>query len=262
MSGRAVLWRKRHKGSGMMRRPYTALSAVLVIAIVALAYWGAGRVPYLGGLVDSAEADSFRTEQAVVINKLYKPIDVEFPFPSINGVGLSPIKEWLSSWTDGHIAGMSGRNEAAGCEVGRKCGHFRQFFPAPELYSDFAHERLGSPCIVETYVNVERCILSNWERIYPIKLYIDRRPFALDESATLNAADYRQNTSKNSDSGGPSNHGPIRGIGLIVLIVLGAWVGVWSIVFWDSLGLWRWLLSAIGWAVMIGSIVQGLPVHP
>jgi len=58
------------------------------------------------------------------------------------------------------------------------------------------------------------------------------------------------------------DHGPIKGIVTLAIIFGGAWLGVWSIGFWDSLGLWRWLLSALGWAVMIGGIVQGLPVRP
>jgi hypothetical protein len=91
----------------------------------------------------------------------------------------------------------------------------------------------------------------------------------LDERPSLNPAHDGQDDSKNSDNARPSDHGPIKGIVTIGLIVFGAWLGVWSIVFWDRWGrwgkrwgVWRWIVSALGWAIMVLSIVQGLPIRP
>jgi len=90
----------------------------------------------------------------------------------------------------------------------------------------------------------------------------DKRPLTLYESASLNSAEDSQNRSKNTYNSGPSDHRRIEAIILFSIMSLAALIGVWSIVFWDSLGAWRWLVSALGWAVMIGCLIQGFPIRP
>jgi hypothetical protein len=93
-------------------------------------------------------------------------------------------------------------------------------------------------------------------------IYYQRSPFALNESYSLGRTNEREYGGKSAYDSGPSEHGPIKAALLIAVAALGAWIGVWSIVFWDWLRGWRWIVSALGWIVMISCIIQGLSVHP
>jgi hypothetical protein len=77
----------------------------------------------------------------------------------------------------------------------------------------------------------------------------------------LKDADYSQNAGENADDPGPSDHSAIKGIIFFIIIVFGTWLGVWSAVFWDWLGGWRWVVCAAGFAAVIVSVFQGLPAH-
>jgi hypothetical protein len=45
-------------------------------------------------------------------------------------------------------------------------------------------------------------------------------------------------------------------LGAIFVTGVGAWVGVWSIVFWDWLGGRRWIISFFGWCLMVAALMS------
>ena len=100
----------------------------------------------------------------------------------------------------------------------------------------------------------------------------DVRSFALlNEGPFLTYANQCQYGGEKADNPSPSEHRSVKWVGwrwevgraivgwcLVALAFIGALVGVWSVVFWDWLGRWRWFVSSLGWIAFIGGLVQGL----
>jgi hypothetical protein len=216
----------------------------------------------LAGFVSPAEAYYFRSEDAEVVSKFYKAVNIQEEPPSIDFADLSPIESRLD-WPDSNVSSITRRDKSTNCKFGvREIGLIGQTCAAPHSNTRFAEKRLRPSAIDQSNINEHRLFGNERDWANPLNLWVNRGAFALDESPTLNTADSSQNNREKSYDTRPVNHGLIKGVVTLAIIFLGAWLGVWSIVFWDSLGLWRWLVSAIGWAVMIGTIVQGLPVRP
>jgi hypothetical protein len=251
-----------------------AVAALLIINVVGTAafvqrwspdaYWGSIRI------IDAAEANGMRAEKPEGVGVGNISEDVEFGPATLDIVGLSPIQRFVG-WSKIPVSRSLGGDHTDDLEgTFRERRLFRQIGEERQLNPTIPHNGLGASVIydgdryVDRFVSNERC----W--VYLLYIDVNSRSLAFHKSPSLQSADYRQNESENADNSRPSGHGPIKSIiplwlrGIVVfgLMMFGAWVGVWSIVFWDSLGLWRWLLSAIGWGIMIGTIVQGLPVRP
>jgi hypothetical protein len=256
----------------MIRR--AAVAALLIINVVGTAafaqrwspdaYWGSIRI------VDAAEANGMRAAkpEGVGIGNISE--DVEFGFAPLDIVGLSPIQRFVG-WSKIPVSRSLGGNYTDDLEgTFRERRLFRQIVGEEQLNPTIHHNSLGTSVIYDGDRYVDRLVSNERSWVYLLYIDVNSRPLAFHKSPSLQPADYRQNESENADNFRPSGYGPIkgsnplwlRGIVVLGLMMFGAWVGVWSIVFWDSLGFWRWLLSATGWAVMIGSIVYGLPIHP
>jgi hypothetical protein len=251
-----------------------AVAALLIINVVGTAAFVQRRSPDAHWdsirIIDAAEANGMRAEKPEVVGIGNISEDIEFGFASLDIIGLSPIQRFVG-WSKIPVSRSLDGNYTDDLEGAfRERRLFRQIVEEGQLNPTIHHNGLGTSVIydgdryVGRFVSNERC----W--VYLLYIDVNSRPLAFHKSPSLQSADYRQNESENADNSGPSGHGPIksiiplwlRGIVVLGLMMFGARVGVWSIVFWDSLGLWRWLFSALGWAVMIGCIVQGLPVRP
>jgi hypothetical protein len=138
--------------------------------------------------------------------------------------------------------------------------------PAP--HSDYSAYREcgGPPAIFDLKKYTDIAIPSLWESSVDRQAYgRKKRSLALNERPELQKADNRKNRSENPHDSGPSDHGSIRAwIRWLPILfgVIGSFVGVWSIVFWDGIGFWRWPLSLAGWAITIWAILQGLSFPP
>jgi hypothetical protein len=83
----------------------------------------------------------------------------------------------------------------------------------------------------------------------------------LNESPCLDNADYGQDRRKYANYASPPENVFVKiwiARAFLCLALAGSWVGVWSAVFWDGLGRWRWPVSGLGWMLMLLSLFQGL----
>ena len=192
----------------------------------------------------------------------------------VDVIDLWPSKT-LIDWTEVQVSPVLRRDYSAHRKWGfREIRFFGQRCSGPYRNSGLAKKGLGATIVDDADINSDWLVGNDRCRIYSVNLRVDRSALALNESPSLYSADYRENAGKNSNYPSPTDHGPIkgafwstfrdafRGVVTLGLIGFGAWLGVWSLGFWDWLGRWRWLISALGWTVMIGTIVQGLPVYP
>jgi len=80
---------------------------------------------------------------------------------------------------------------------------------------------------------------------------------ALNESVSLNTSNNSKNGGEYAYNARPPQQATFKVFGLFPFFILiaSAWLGVWSIVFWDGLGHWRWVVSLLGWSVMVATFV-------
>jgi hypothetical protein len=248
------------------RAAWAALFVVNVSGLAALAEWRNGQdILFLlrFGIVNPAEANPMRPEYRKIIDVGNIPEYSNLSSTGLNLLDLRPIKGL--GWTE--------LPEAMSSIGWDSSGHVKSSFQKfrfvgnvqiieGQLSLPVRHERLGMSFVKDCNGDEDWFVCRNRAWNYCFDIDVECGTLALDESPTLERADSSQDTRKKSYDPGPSDHGPIKGTLTLAVIFLGGWLGVWSIGFWDSLGGWRWLLSALGWAAMIGAIVQGLPVRP
>jgi hypothetical protein len=130
---------------------------------------------------------------------------------------------------------------------------------------------LGAASIYDLYSDGERLTGGEREWAYLFNVAVEHGSFALNEGPCLTYANQCQYGGEKADNPSPSEHRSVKWVGwrwevgraivgwcLVALAFVGALVGVWSVVFWDRLGRWRWFVSSLGWIALIGGLVQGL----
>jgi hypothetical protein len=91
----------------------------------------------------------------------------------------------------------------------------------------------------------------------------NKRALALNESPRLDSPYCGQYGSEKPHNAGPAEHGALHrlyGWSLFLLGLIGSFVGVWAVAFWDWLRGWKWIVSLFGWLLLIIGIWQGLPL--
>jgi hypothetical protein len=87
----------------------------------------------------------------------------------------------------------------------------------------------------------------------------NERVLAFHESILLKSTNDGQYGSEESNNARPPQHAQIKSVFgpcVVALALSGALIGIWSVVFWDWLGRWRWIVSAAGWAFMVASMLM------
>ena len=241
------------------------LPAVVVIWIVALGDGCSRQLSstYLfGGHIHSAEAYGLRPKETEIIGEPYETIHPKMGNPSIDVVNLRPI-ESLIYRPEVNVAPTLRWDDAASCKCScRIIGFVGQGHASPYSDSRFAKKSLCASVVDDADIDGDWLIGDDRSRIDAIKLRIDRSALTLNKSPSLNCPDNCQNNSKDANYASPPDHIPVKGIFLLGVLTFGAWIGVWSVAFWDRLGFWRWIVSGLGWAFMVFCIVQGLPIRP
>jgi hypothetical protein len=89
----------------------------------------------------------------------------------------------------------------------------------------------------------------------------EKGALALNESQQLQSSGNSENSGKKSHDPRPPQHALFKflGFGVVSISLLGALVGIWSVVFWDGLGNWRWVVSLVGWLLAVVSVL--IPFH-
>lgn len=91
----------------------------------------------------------------------------------------------------------------------------------------------------------------------------NERSLTFNERPRLDSPHDSQYSREDTDDPGPMEHRVLHrlyGWSLFCLGLIGCWVGVWAVVFWDRLGNWRWVVSLCGWVLFTLGIVQGIPL--
>jgi len=84
----------------------------------------------------------------------------------------------------------------------------------------------------------------------------NKSALALNKGHYLNESYKGEHAGKDTDNASPFQHSSGKIIFSLLAIIVafsGSMIGVWSIVFWDWLGGWRWMVSAAGWLLMMAS---------
>jgi hypothetical protein len=93
-------------------------------------------------------------------------------------------------------------------------------------------------------------------------LYKQPRPLALYEGPSLYASNDGKDGGEEAHYPRPPNHSDIKFTWFLLSCALvSSLLGVWSIAFWDGFGLWRYMISGIGWALMFCFLARALLFH-
>lgn len=244
------------------RAALAALTIIYVSGIIALVEAGSRGMYRVVRIIHDAKTDFSRPKDRKVVGISSKPVYVKRDLPAHDLSNLCLCKQTLR-WPYQNVTYISSGHRRF-CVVSGRSRISRLLWQCTQMKGNFFvdNEGLRSAGIGRVYLGIHRLIGDEWIRRECHNIEKERRTLALNEGQSLNPTDYCQNEGKNANDPSPSDHGPIKGIIWLAIITFGAWMGVWSIGFWDSLGRWRWLLSALGWAVMIVCLVQGFPGRP
>ena len=220
------------------RAAWAALFVINVSGLLTLQEWRFRQdVGFLLRFINPAETDATRPEYCKIVHISNVPKYSHFSSANLNFLDLRPIKNLAGAKLPVAVS-LVGRNGPIQMVRGVLKGGFVGYVERIEAYfgPSIGYKSLGAPLVKNCDDNGNCFVCNNRIWNYCFDIDIERRAFTLDESPTLNDANYRQNSRENADNASPANHGPIKGLVLLVLIGLGTWVGIWSIVFWDPWG--------------------------
>jgi hypothetical protein len=197
------------------------------------------------------------SKYAEIIRVFSEAENIEFQIAPRDGVDLRPIQGLIKRHRREPFS--LGGNSALGAElVTNKMRLFGQALAYPNIDLSSRYEGLPATSIYEAGLYREGLVSDDRKRGYPVNLNIDGSSLALNERPSLNAPNDSKNRSEHSHHPRPAEHSEIKALALLCLSFAGGLLGVWSIVFWDGLGIWKWGVSAFGWITMIACLVQVL----